>query len=108
MGDGDDYAKLFTPKPKRIGRPKGSGNLKHPDHKSTKPAKLSPELYEIIDSEVRHGETISETILRLIRSNAQQHMNARKKVDALQERLQTLEAQRRSVVLLLNNEGIAN
>lgn len=108
MSIGDTYAKLFTPKPKRVGRPKGSGNLKPKDHKSTRPAKLSPELHDFVESNRRPGETISETIFRLIRENAHKNIIAQKKVDALQERLEDLESQRRFAMPLLNNQGVRN
>jgi hypothetical protein len=72
------------PSPKQRGRPKG---LKDPDLKSSRPAKLSPRLMEIIQVERRHNESYSDTILRLLRVKTKELEKARKKVDALEERL---------------------
>lgn len=79
------------PGPRLRGRPKNSGVLKHPDDKSTHPAKLSPELIELVRSERRHNESVSDTIIRLIRHKVRQLNTERKKVDALSERLQWYE-----------------
>lgn len=76
---------------KQIGRPKGSGNLKLPDYKSTIPAKLSPALVEMIEVERRNNESYSDTILRLIRHANHQRNEAIKKYDALLERHNKLE-----------------
>lgn len=74
------------------GRPQGSGNLKHPSRKSTVSAKISPELVELIEAERRLGETVSDTIMRMIRQHAYNSIAAQKKVDALEERLNRLDS----------------
>ena len=78
----------YTPKPslKQRGRPKGSGHLKPPEEKSTLPAKISPELHALALSERLFNESISDTILRLLRQKSNAYIDMRKKYDALLER----------------------
>lgn len=71
------------------GRPKGSGNLKKPEEKSSIPAKISPNLWAFIRSQRLIDETLSETIFRLIRQANHKSIDAQKKVEALEEQLQT-------------------
>ena len=82
----------ITPKPgpAQKGRPKNSGVLKPPERKATEPAKLSPELLDIVRSERRFNESYSDTILRLLLEKSKKYVAARKKADALEERLQSV------------------
>jgi hypothetical protein len=76
----------FTPKPSTAqrGRPKGSGKIKDPEEKSTIPAKISPELYNIVQAERQFNESLSDTTLRLLRESRHKYIKERKKVDALE------------------------
>lgn len=90
------------PGPKQKGRPKGSGTLRDPDLKSSQPAKLSPRLMEIIQTERRHNESYSDTILRLLHYKTKQLEKARKKVDALEERLTYYTSKYNAPEILIN------
>jgi hypothetical protein len=74
----------------RRGRPIGSGHLKKPEHKSSIPTRITPELRDFLESERTANETMADTIFRLIRQTRQEKIVLRKKVDALQERLDIL------------------
>lgn len=74
----------------RRGRPRGSGLLKKPEHKSSISAKITPELRDFIDAERTTNETLSDTIFRLIRQARLEKISWRKKVDALEERLERM------------------
>ena len=76
---------------KLIGRPKGSGNLKLPENKATVPAKLSPRLVDIIESERRANESYSDTILRMLYQKTREIADIQKKYDALVQRHVRLE-----------------
>ena len=84
-----------TPKPgpRQRGRPKNSGVLKPPEKKSTESAKLSSELLDIIRSERKFNESYSDTILRLLIDKSKKYVAARKKADALEERLTLMKSQ---------------
>ena len=81
------------PGPKQVGRPKGSGRIKKPEEKSTHPAKLSPELIELVKQERRHNESFSDTIVRMIVEKNTRIARLIKKVDALEERLRPMKSQ---------------
>lgn len=102
------YSDMFGPGVKHRGRPKGSGTLTKPEYKSTKPARISPELWIFLQSQRQEGETMSQTIFRLIRQANHKSINAQKKVDALQERLQEVKALCQYEIPLLNDYCEAN
>lgn len=97
---------------KKRGRPIGSGLHSNPAHKSTVPARISPELWEYVQSEKSVNETISDTIFRLIRQARHDKIKARKNVDALQvqlrEHLPEIESLTRYEFPLLNELCVIN
>lgn len=68
--------------------------MKKPEYKSSIPAKITPELRELIDSEQHINETVSDTILRLIRVARQDKIAYRKKAEALEEEIEILHSKR--------------
>lgn len=72
---------------RKRGRPIGSGLHQNPDHKSTVPARLSPELWKFVQSQRSRNETISDTIFRLIRKGNHERIKLIKKWDALKVQL---------------------
>jgi hypothetical protein len=100
---------MFRPKPKLRGRPKGSGNLKKPENKCTKSAKLSPELWDFIQSQRLENESLSQTIFRLIRGANHERNKLLKKVAALEDELSlALERHPRNVSHFVGKEAINN
>ena len=87
------FLKVRRPSGNKRGRPRGSGFLKKPEQKSTKQTRLSQELWDLVETERGKNETMSETILRLIRVARQNYIAARKKADALEERLTLVKSQ---------------
>jgi hypothetical protein len=102
------YSRMFGPGEKQRGRPKGSGRLVKPEHKSTKPARITPELHDFILSERWDGETLSDTIFRLIRQARHKTIQERKKVDALLEHLEELRPLLQCSLPILRNERKKN
>ena len=80
------YSRAFGHSTQR-GRPRGSGLIKKPEKKSTIPAKLTPELWALIQSQRQLNESLSETISRMLREANHSKIEMRKKADALEERL---------------------
>lgn len=85
---------MRPPSGKRRGRPKGSGIPKKPENKSTKGIRISPELWDIVYTSQNPHETVSETLLRLLRSGAQNYIQMRKKAEALEERIELLQLEK--------------
>jgi predicted CopG family antitoxin len=79
----------FTPKigPQLRGRPRSTAIPKPPEEKSTVSMRVSPELYEMIQSERRFNESYSDTIVRLLKQKSEKYVAAQKKADALEKRL---------------------
>jgi predicted CopG family antitoxin len=88
------------------GRPRNSGTLKDPERKATISTKLSKEVIDIVELQRANNESISDTILRLIkhhhakRSEAEWNLEktkdelkeARKKVEGLRETLRVIQS----------------
>jgi hypothetical protein len=73
------------PRRKLRGRPKNSGTPKDPYLKSTVPFRVSQQLVDTIEPELRPNESYSDAILRLLAEKGIRIAKAQKKVEALQE-----------------------
>lgn len=72
-----------------LGRPRG-GRLKKPEERSTRQVRITLELWNFIEANKWVNETQSDAIFRMIRQANHERNQAQKKVDALEERLQSV------------------
>jgi hypothetical protein len=75
------------PRRKLRGRPKNSGTPKDPYTKATVPWRVSQQLVDTIEPELRPNESFSDATLRLLREKGIRIAKLQKKLDALQDQL---------------------